>query len=228
MKKSTIVLMSIVFLGIISGFIFYILLFDDEELIYVESFDRSFVFELIEANVDEINISIDDHFNQTVFWLNNKEEFLNTVLLSSENYYEAFSKKTTVTDGKINLYTFELNNQCFYLKNNVDGSFSLTPCISEVWNSEVDLIFQFIPDQFLTNDSYYLYSDMNISGFDSFIDYKQFYEVFNNEYVEIDDLNESISLKGYNYDNMSIDEYYFVLLQFDDMGFSVSIERWDI
>jgi hypothetical protein len=224
MNKGTIIAIGIILLGVITGIVVYYFLFDESDTIYVESFDRKYVFNIEVEGVDEIRISVDDHFNESVVWVENSEIFVTENILNHPDYVKTVTK--TVSDEvSVNLFLFESYNYHFYIRENVNGTYTLLPCTAQIFNDEVDLIFPFIPYQYLQIDSYTLFSDMDLVEYSSFEDFSGFFSIYDSEYVDIDEQNKTITLVGYNYDDGLIDNEYKVELVFDDLGFTTNIKN---
>lgn len=203
-----------------------IILFTRKNTIYVESFDRSEIFVLVEYNTRTKTIYIDEHFNQYSFTVSNSEEFISDVVLTHVSYVGTFVEYNPNIDIYSNIYLFVENGYPYVLSQVRTGEFTLRSAdmYIDIDDEQISLQVPFIDSYQSFDEDDYFQIDWNevwISDFSSFEDYVDFYELLDSSFIQIDEIEKTISMKANIYEDNILTDGFYIKFIFNDNGFTI-------
>lgn len=221
MKKYYILLSIFILLGIVTGLSLYYITISKEKSIYIESFDRQNTFELIDYPVESLQINIDDNFNNVFIRVKNNEKFIqdatkHSAYVYSFNYLHA-------SGGYKENHLFIEDGYGYILYEDSTNKLILQPAAGIAVLDDNHLLFPYHSSGYFIDGEYNAFASLDNSVFDSFEDYKSFYQLYTSADVIIDEINQTISLIGYDYQTLRDD--IFVEIMFDIDGYSVRIKE---
>lgn len=221
MKKIQIVYIGLILLGIMTAIGSYYLLLSNTNEVYIESYDRSKEFHLVEYATVKLQINIDEDYNETFIEVNDSKDFIKEI---KEN--QSFKYMYTYTHGNGNprdVYVFIENGYGYILYQDDSSKFVLRPAVALVVKDDIALNMQYIVNDYIEDLSYISFEDIDSNTFSSFDDFASYYTFLSQEGISIDYENDTIRLKGYDTNPQDDSKEYMIDLIFDDSGFTVSL-----
>jgi len=219
--KKHILIVTVIVLGTLTALIMYNILINQKDSIYIESYDRTATFELIEYRVETLDININDDFNEVFFTVANNLTFLEEV--QTNPFYQYTVSYNHGSGVERDVHIFMKNGYGYILYLDTDNKFVLRPAAGLIVSDDYTLLFPYFTNGYFSSGEHVSFDTIDSVMFDSFESYVAFFQLYTGTNIIINEQTKTIQLLGYDY--MTTRDDIFVEIVFDATGFTPYIRE---
>jgi len=231
MKPKSYIIPAIVILGVISSLLLYFAIFNNKNLIFVESYNRETTFELAEVRTLSLIEYIDNYSNEVSFTVKETQQFIEDYVLIHDYYAGSYEQIYDDGNSTNTFYVFIKDGFPYVLKLLPSGIFILEPQYA-IFDTHSEYFFIPFPytNILLNPDVLVNWVDNKIEGFDSYEDYKEYYSQLGNDFMIINDEEQTIQIRAIYYEGEKISlltDGFPLKLVFNNDGFIIEYNESD-